>query len=126
LDGDININTSDINPIKETTELPNNLVTPGQTVAQTCTAHQGTSQANSLVVRGKGGVPNLPTATLSSEIITINGKPIKNSNYAISTIKGDVIPARGIVKKANGNVILTSVPIVNSRTRLPNSSINCS
>ncbi|MEO0013511.1 MAG: hypothetical protein RLZZ535_1900, partial [Cyanobacteriota bacterium] len=43
LDGTVNIDTSDINPVQGATELPSNVVEPEQTTAQTCEAGRGTA-----------------------------------------------------------------------------------
>ena len=128
LDGTVSINTPDLNPIQGVTELPSNIVEPEQTVAQACTTGRDSGVANSFVVKGKGGVPDLPTASLNSELITINGKSQANSNnsgYAIPTSQGDITPARGIIKTEDGQVILTAMPIAGNTSRTPNDSINC-
>ncbi|WP_026102761.1 filamentous hemagglutinin N-terminal domain-containing protein [Pleurocapsa sp. PCC 7319] len=128
LDGTVSINTPDLNPIQGVTELPSNIVEPEQTVAQACTASKDTGVVNSFVVRGKGGVPSLPTASLNSELITINGKSEANSNnsgYAIPTSQGDITPARGVIKTEDGQVILTAVPVMGNTSRIPNGSTNC-
>ena len=128
LDGTVSIFTPDINPVQGATELPNNLVVPGKTVAQAC-ASQTANSNNNFIVKGRGGVPNLPTAALGSEIININGKSINNSAnsaYAIPTSQGNIIPARGVIKAANGQIILTATPVQNGVSRVVSNSANCS
>ena len=132
LDGTVSINTPDLNPIQGATELPTNVVEPDQTVAQACAASRNASGANSFVVKGKGGVPPLPTAPIDLEMIRINGELVANptntamnSSYAIPTSQGYITPARGVIKTADGQIILTSVPISGHTSRTPNGSINC-
>ncbi len=132
LDGTVSINTPDINPIQGATELPTNVVEPDQTVAQACAASRNASGANSFVVKGKGGIAPLPAAPLNSEMIMIDGELIANptntamnSGYAIPTSQGYITPARGVIKTADGQIILTSVPISGNISRTPNGSINC-
>ena len=132
LDGTVSINTPDINPVKGATELPNNVVEPEQTVAQACAASRDTEVANSFVVKGKGGIPALPTAPIAPEMIITNGELLANptdsaleSDHAIPTSQGDITPARGIMKTEDGQIILTAVPVVGNTSRIPNGSVNC-
>ncbi|WP_019507914.1 filamentous hemagglutinin N-terminal domain-containing protein [Pleurocapsa sp. PCC 7319] len=132
LDGTVSINTPDINPIQGVTELPTNVVEPEQTVAQACAAGRDTSVANSLVVKGKGGIPAIPTAPIASGMIITDGELANNptdsaikSSHAIPTSQGDIIPARGIMKTEDGQIILTAVPVASSTSRIPNGSTNC-
>ena len=110
LDGDVVINTSDINPIRGTTELPANPVNADRTVVQACRSDRNSPIANSFIVRGKGGVPAAPIAPLSSNSITANGELISNrsSDRSIMTAKGEIIPARGVVKTKDGRILLTA------------------
>ena len=127
LDGTISIFTPDINPVQGATELPNNVVAPEQTVTQACANNRG-SVANSFVVKGKGGIPALPTAPLNSETITVGGESATNTTNitTIATENGNITLARGVIKTADGQIILTPTPVNGSATRTANGSPNCS
>ena len=127
LDGDIFINTSDVNPAQRTTELPSNIVEPGQTVAQAC-SDRNTGVASSLMVKGRGGVPTLSNAPLSSETITVGGESETSTTDNITTIateNGSITLAKGVVRTADGQIILTPTPVTGSATRMANGSPNC-
>ena len=127
LDGTVSIFTPDTSVIQGVTELPNNIVEPSQTVAQACSNDRSTALANNFVIKGKGGIPPLITAPLSSEMITINGEIAANSTegYAIPTSIGDIIPARGVIKTPEGKIILTATPVSGSASRMAHGSLNC-
>jgi len=105
LDGNIVINTSDINPIRGTTELPSNPVEVDRSVVQACGSNQQ-GETNSLVVQGRGGIPATPTEPLSSESIATDIESI--SNRGIITAKGKIIPAMGVTKTKDGRILLTA------------------
>jgi len=128
LDGNITISTPDINPVQGATELPQNIVDPGETTAQACRLNQGTQEQNGLTVAGKGGVPPTPEVALDSQSISINGENIdKISAVAepVKTSQGKIQPARGINVTKSGEVILTAYRTNNLSDRLPKTR-NCS
>ena len=127
LDGTISIFTPDTTVIQGTTEIPNNIITPEQSLAQACSNNRNTSVASSFTIKGKGGVPPLPDAPMGSEIITVNGEVANNSNnsYAIPTSYGYIIPARGAIKTADGKIILTATPVSGSASRDAAGSLHC-
>ena len=124
LDGTIVINNSDINPTRGATELPVNTVEPDNNVAQACSYDRNTGVANTFVINGKGGVPPVPTAPLSSELLTFDTQPTASQPKTIVTSKGNIIPAMGVVKTKDGQIKLVATPTDNA-SRLPNGSPNC-
>ncbi|MEM7593691.1 MAG: filamentous hemagglutinin N-terminal domain-containing protein [Cyanobacteria bacterium P01_A01_bin.83] len=125
LDGTISIFTPDINLIQGAIELPSNVVTPDQAVAQACSNNLRT--ASNFVINGKGGTPPLPDAPMNSEMITVDGTTANSSQgYAISTGIGDIIPARGVIKRPDGSIVLTATPVKGNSSRVPSGSPNCS
>ena len=68
------IDSSDINPVKRATELPQNIITPERTIAQACRANREIAAANNLTILGKGGIQPAPEAPLSSQNILIDGE----------------------------------------------------
>ena len=62
---------------------------------------------------------------IDGELIANPTNTAMNSGYAIPTSQGYITPARGVIKTADGQIILTSVPISGNISRTPNGSINC-
>jgi filamentous hemagglutinin family protein len=147
LDGTVSINTPEVNSIQETPELTNNLIDPEQSTANTCDVKQ-TRQASTFTVKGKGGIPPEITAPLMAEDIHVDGKyneeltenslPSQQSlvtqttdinspkEQFLTTPDGEpIIPARGIVVRENGDVLLVAYPTPNTMPRSLERKINC-
>jgi filamentous hemagglutinin family protein len=126
LDGTINIDTSDINPVQGATELPSNVVEPEQTTAQACSASGGTAN-NGLAIAGKGGVPPAPDTPLNSEnIISSEQNPAAFAiPEPIETSQGKIQPARGIKVSKSGKISLTAYRTNNAGERIPEIKPNC-
>jgi filamentous hemagglutinin family protein len=120
LDGSVNVNVSNINPVQGATELPSNVVEPEQTTAQTCQAGRGTAN-NGLTIAGKGGVTPAPDAPLNSENIISSEQ--NSAAYAIpepiETSQGKIQPARGITVTKSGHIVLTAYRTNNAGERIP-------
>ena len=136
LDGTVFITTPEVDALQGATELPTNIVVPEQTTAQACQANRESQVVNNFIINGKGGMPVLPDMPLNSDIITIDNNLAhsdteKSNQIATSTIKpiqlGDkkITPARGVVKTADGRVILTAYAINERTNRIHQGSINC-
>ncbi|MDJ0568559.1 MAG: filamentous hemagglutinin N-terminal domain-containing protein [Pleurocapsa sp. MO_192.B19] len=129
LDGTVNINTPDLNPIQGATELPNNVLEAEQTTAQACNADRESVAQNSLILKGKGGLPAAPDLPLNSANISINGENTNSTSaipQPIETSQGKIQPARGIMVTESGEVILTAYRTNNAGNRLPQINLNCS
>jgi large exoprotein involved in heme utilization and adhesion len=127
LDGSVNVNVSNINPVQGATELPSNVVEPEQTTAQTCQAGGGTAN-NGLAIAGKGGVPPAPDTPLNSENIIISSEQNPAASAIpepIETSQGKIQPARGIRVTESGNIVLTAYRTNNAGERIPEGQINC-
>ena len=148
-DGNVTINSPDANPIQGVNRLATNPVSTDAIASDSCSARQGTA---SLIIKGKGGIVPEPTRFLTAEVLIPDGKPIKlekqtdttsllwekieqdqeNINYIpasfkpIQTDNGDLYPARGIVKTADGKIILTAYPNPDTTTRNLEKSLGCS
>ncbi|MGK7898331.1 MAG: hypothetical protein AB4372_33135, partial [Xenococcus sp. (in: cyanobacteria)] len=95
------------------------------------------------------GIPPVPTATFSDESLLNEGEAIqpnlsRNNNVnenvnkpinphdipanikPVVTDQGHIYPARGIIKTADGNIILTAYPTDTNNMRIPNNSFACS
>ena len=150
LDGNVSIFTPDTNILQADIELPNNVVEPETLGANACSGG-GETEASSFTVKGKGGVPPVPTEPFMADPLIPDGKPItmkeetdltsllveeieqgqENPNYIPAEIKpiktsiGDIYPARGVIKTEDGRIILTTYPTDNVNTRTPHNSANC-
>ena len=115
---------------KEVNSLPEKVFQDlQQTTTQTCRANREAVANNGLIIKGKGGVPPAPDLPLDSQNIFINGEIVNSTAtipQPIETSKGKIQPARGVVKTADGRVILTAYPSNHQSDRLPQSSGNCS
>ena len=127
LGGSVSIFTPDINPVQGITELPNNVVEPEQTTAQTCEANRETVAKNGFTIKGRGGIPSLPTSPLNSENISVNNEtnPTSVVPAPIETSQGKIQPARGIKVTESGEVILTAYRTNNAGERIPEIKRNC-
>ncbi len=132
LDGSVSINTPDVNAIQTDTDLPNNPIESEQTTAQACQSDRLSGKVSGLTVKGKGGIPPLPTAPMDSDAIIVNGQltnldpQVQSLNIKpIKTSIGDIYPARGIIFTEDGEFILTAYPTDNIDTRTPNIRANC-
>ena len=146
LDGTVTIKTPDNNPLREITELPENEISLDLvTTSNICTVSDQEEESN-LVVKGKGGIAPEPTEPFTSDALIIDGEPltldttqtnndtkITNPNYTSSLIKpvaykdnGEPLYlARGIIKQADGSIILTAYPTTHNAARTPDNPDGC-
>ncbi|MEL6931356.1 MAG: hypothetical protein AAFO95_22440, partial [Cyanobacteria bacterium J06600_6] len=125
LDGDIAIDTSDINPIQGTTELPTNPIDVERNVVQACGNSQNSGKGNSFIVKGRGGIQASPSEPLSSDsIANSQNRSVSESDRSITTAQGKIIPARGVVKTEDGRIILTATSM-SDYLRSPAGLSNC-
>lgn len=149
LDGNVSILTPDINRIQTEIELPSSPIEAEQTVAQACQSDRFAGKTSGLTLKGKGGIPSLPTNPFNSETILVEDETtpsniqaqtrafLRRGDFArvarqypeiqpIATSNGNIYPARGIIKTESGKIILTAYATDNLNTRTPKSSANCS
>ncbi|VEP17410.1 Filamentous hemagglutinin family N-terminal domain [Hyella patelloides LEGE 07179] len=146
LDGTVTIETPDNNPLRETTELTDNVVTAEViTTSDVCSASD-IEDVSSLAVQGKGGVAPEPTAPFDGDALIVNGEPEtsdapqNNSHYldpneipphiqpvAYKDNGEPIYIARGVMKQEDGTVILTAVPHQNQNIppRTPENPYSC-
>ena len=78
-----------------------------------------------VITDGTGGIPQPPAAIFDSEIIAIgqiNEEPAAEEVKPILTSQGEITPARGVVVKENGDIVLTAYKTDNnSRVQ----TVNC-
>ena len=119
LDGTVSIDTPEVNSLRETTELSNNIVSI-ETIAlsSSCSISEtGEIEADGgLVVKGAGGLPPKPTDPFGIDVINVDGETSTGRwVYLPRTETGEidfdkVIPARGVIFKEDGTPILTAYP----------------
>lgn len=113
LDGSVTIRLLDIEPTGELIELPENVTDSVQTTAQACQSSLS-SEANALVLTGKGGTvrpdePLISTAILPKEHKNEASQRSESTEIqSIQTNRGKIVPARGATVTKDGQVILTS------------------
>lgn len=121
IEGDITINTNNVDPLRGATELPQNPVEPGQTTEQACQASRERVAKNSLTITGKGGLLPDPGDTLNSLNTYIEGESTSSQAVPapIETAKGKIQPAMGVIVTKSGDIILTPYPTANTGERIP-------
>ena len=147
VDGEVIINTPDVDVTQGVIELPTNIVEAETLGANACSGGEKTG-VSSFEITGKGGVPPEPTAPINSHNIYIGGKPVNTEAEEVALVKtqkhgyenqdkqentkeeektfrlADIVPARGMIIKENGDVILTAYPTDHVQ-RTPHRSSNC-
>ncbi|MEM9275483.1 MAG: hypothetical protein AAGA80_21325 [Cyanobacteria bacterium P01_F01_bin.143] len=126
LDGTVSIFTPNTNNLQTEINLPNSIIESEQTVAQACQSDRASGIASGLNIKGKGGVPFIPTNPFNSEIILVDEPITARDIKPIQTSMGNIYPARGIVKTEDGKIILTAYATDNLNSRTPHMSANCS
>jgi len=91
IDGVVKINTPGIDPSRGLVALPTELVDASRLIAQNCSS-DGSQVASTFTVTGRGGLPDNPSETLSSNAVWTDLRP--NPNLA-ATSSSPAIAARG-------------------------------
>ncbi|MBR8836424.1 MAG: filamentous hemagglutinin N-terminal domain-containing protein [Stigonema ocellatum SAG 48.90 = DSM 106950] len=115
LNGNVTVNSPDVDPSRTIVELPQVVVDPVNKIAQN-PCQQGAG--SSFIVTGRGGLPRNPNEALSSNNVLVDlVKPVSTSTYSPSaTIKPlpskptvkRIVPAQGWVFNDKGEVVLTA------------------
>ena len=144
LEGVVTINNPDVNPLQGADRLPTNPVSADTIATEACSPGGGGSSLTYKGKGGIPPEPTEPFSAdaLIPDGKPITGKPItldketdftsllveeteqnqENLNYIPADIKpiktdnGDIYPARGIIKTADGKIILTAYPTPNTTT----------
>ena len=122
LDGVVKINTPGIDPSRGLVALPTELVDASRLIAQNCSSG-GSQVASRFTVTGRGGLPDNPSETLSSNAVWTDLRPNLNlaatrSNSAMATrgshpSAAPLVEAQGWVINDKGEIVLTaSAPTV--------------
>lgn len=122
IDGVVKINTPDIDPSRGLVALPTELVDASRLIAQNCSSG-GSQVASTFTVTGRGGLPDNPSETLSSNAVWTDLRP--NLNLAATSSSPPIaarrshptaaplVEAQGWVINDKGEIVLTaSAPTV--------------
>jgi filamentous hemagglutinin family protein len=122
IDGVVRINTPDIDPSRGLVALPTELVDASRLIAQNCSSG-GSQVASRFTVTGRGGLPDNPSETLSSNAVWTDLRP--NPNLAATSSSSPIaargshptaaplVEAQGWVINDKGEIVLTaSAPTV--------------
>ena len=128
LEGGVNVDTLDFNPLQGLIEIVTGIVEPEETTAQACEANREAAAKNDLNITGKGGIPPAPELPLDSLNVYVDGQNNDSASEipkSIKTSQGKIQPARGIKVTKSGEVILTAYRTDNSGERVPEGKANC-
>lgn len=130
LNGQVNINTPDVDPNRGLVELPVNLIDLSQQIASGCNTG-GKQRRSSFTATGRGGISPSPTEPLMDDAVVASWVTIpvevkkqqttgQNSTQANSFHPPtQIVEASGWVVDANGDIVLVaSVPTVAPRSPL--------
>ena len=139
-DGRVFLNTPDIGGAKGVVELSPNIVEVNEGFASVCSV-DNISGVSSFTIKGKGGIPPQPIDIFAAEIFILNNDSSKTSQFKrktdseialqkqyppIMTNLGAIYPARGLVIRNNGKILLTRYPTKYVDQRVSKLSQNCS
>jgi filamentous hemagglutinin family protein len=135
-DGEISLNTPNLDPSQGLVELPQTIIDPDALVAQNpCTQRAGSE----FIVTGRGGLPLNPTQVLSGNDIEVNLIEPANSanlsdkfgdssslNQSPNPTLTEIVPAKGWVINEQDEVILTESNFNGDTVqRLRNNKLKC-
>ena len=136
VDGNVSIDTFSLNQLESIVPLSVSLVESEQTVAYSCEAERN---ASGLAIKGKGGIPEPPTAPLKTENIHVeedsnsSGESIKNNNssdrnssaISIETANGRIDLAMGAIVRKDGTISLVGEPNRINTLKQTGGLLNC-
>ncbi|MGK7898919.1 MAG: filamentous hemagglutinin N-terminal domain-containing protein [Xenococcus sp. (in: cyanobacteria)] len=139
-DGSVTLETPDVDAMKGIVELSSNVIQVNESFATVCAVDRIADGSN-FIIKGRGGIPNQPIAILTADNILVNqelseGKQLNRANNLeghlaqqyppIMTNQGKIYPARGLVIREDGTVVLTRYPNDIISQRIVESPANCS
>ncbi|MBV6626081.1 MAG: filamentous hemagglutinin N-terminal domain-containing protein [Rivularia sp. (in: Bacteria)] len=106
IDGVIQIDTPDIDPSQQITELPEGIIDTENLVATSCLIPSSRNRGK-FIITGSGGLANTPTGVSSSNFATYS-VPKNNQQQALNSQKVSslVIESEGIFTLEDGSVVL--------------------
>ena len=117
LTGEFQLNSPDVDPSRGLTNLPTDVADVSNQIAQTCSTSGGNVAQNEFIVTGRGGLPDNPDDTLSSDAVwTDLRNPSAVSTHRdekpvaarVATPQPPLLEANGWVMNEKGDVVLTA------------------
>ena len=121
LEGEISINTPDINPLQGLDNLPTEVVDASQLIAKRCLAGEGETaeQQSEFTITGRGGLPTNPNeslrgdAILSPEWVSLDSeieeeRRKRKADEQTSIVPPQIVQATGWVIRPDGKISLTA------------------
>ncbi|MBR8841066.1 MAG: S-layer family protein, partial [Stigonema ocellatum SAG 48.90 = DSM 106950] len=116
LNGQVNLNTPDVDPSRGLTQLPINLVDASSQIDNSC--NPGSKQrASSFTITGRGGLPPNPGELLSTDavdvgLVTLNHGSDSRKSTTLrqkpTPIRKPIVQATGWTRNSKGEVVLTA------------------
>ncbi len=141
VDGEVIINTPDVDLTSGLAKLPQNVVKPEQTVVQACQSDRISGKTSSFKIKGQGGLAASPNQLPDSDYtpagwvapapikdkeaeVEIEAKSAKEATETVNL--DDIIPAQGVIVDEQGKIILVGyVPTANETKRSRDNLLNC-
>ncbi|TAE60778.1 MAG: filamentous hemagglutinin N-terminal domain-containing protein [Nostocales cyanobacterium] len=138
--GQVSLNTLNVDPTQGLTTLPTNLVDTSGLIAQECSSNSNVAQEKSeFVITGRGGLPPSPDDTLKAGVISpawvVNNTENGSNNSASVTgtnlqelprnDSDTLVEAVGMVRNANGEIVFTAQPTTATEIHSGRSSQVC-
>ncbi|NJO66044.1 MAG: S-layer family protein [Richelia sp. RM2_1_2] len=123
LNGEITLNTPNVDPSQGTIELPQTIIDPDALIAQNPCLQRGGSE---FIVTGKGGIPLSPNQVQLNAVevdliepapLTTQTQPTLNFNHQSNPNLSKIVPAQGWV--VEGNEVILTADAVNGTTVQP-------
>ncbi|MTJ21924.1 filamentous hemagglutinin N-terminal domain-containing protein [Dolichospermum sp. UHCC 0352] len=121
-DGTVAIQSLGIDPSQGLVAIPVNLIDPSGLIAQDCNSNNSNSaqSQSEFVITGRGGLPPSP-----DDVLTVGALPAKwvtreKGDRAIlpigvvPTTTAPLIEAQGMVRNANGDIVLIAQPVIST------------
>lgn len=114
LQGQVIIQSPDVDPSQGTVPLPDNVVDASRLIAQGCSSGGAVAQEiGSLVVTGRGGLPPSPTDSLGSSQVLVDwatgsGGDAPPATTARSSSPTQLVEVQSLVAGADGQVVLVA------------------
>jgi filamentous hemagglutinin family protein len=118
-DGDVEIQTLGIDPSQGLVAIPTDLVDPSGLIAQGCNYNNSNvAQSQSeFVVTGRGGIPPSPDDVLTPGVLPAKWVTRAEGSLAVLPIgmistTAPLVEAQGMVRNANGDIVLIAQPVI--------------
>ena len=95
INGTVQINTPDVDPSRGLTNLPTEVVDASNQIAQNCPSGGGNVAQNEFIITGRGGLPDNPGETLSSDAVWTDLRSLGGRGGERGSVQRKVVQGRG-------------------------------